>query len=176
MDVEHASKDQHQKSFGLIQLKCLGSGVQMLHGRARDSFNLGARVNRLRVDEREREVRIVDQALNHSEARTDSMHWRERSTDSRDVQLLCQFLPLHLRYFVHKQGEECSSHGRLWGNVWMLQHLIAVTTTSLAQLSNYLMGWHMRVNLDENKNAHQQITSLSHKDLRKNKKAHQLHH
>lgn len=74
MDVEHASKDRHQKSFGLIQLKCLGSGVQMLHGRARDSFNLSARVDRLRVDEREREVRTVDQALNHSEARTDSMH------------------------------------------------------------------------------------------------------
>lgn len=63
-----------QKSFGLTKLKCLGSGIQMLHGRAHDSFNLSARVDRLRVDERERKVGAVDQALNHSEARTYSVH------------------------------------------------------------------------------------------------------
>lgn len=66
--------DTRKKCFGLIKLKCLGSGVQMLHGRGRDSFNLSARVDRLRVDEREGEVRAVDQAVNHSEARTDSVH------------------------------------------------------------------------------------------------------
>lgn len=67
-------EDRHQKSFGLIKLKFLGSGAQMVHGRARYSFHLSARVDRLGVDERERKVGAVDQALNHSEARTDSVH------------------------------------------------------------------------------------------------------
>ena len=73
MDVQHASEDQHQKSFGLIKLKSLGNGVQMLHGKARNNFNLSVRVDMLRVDEQDRNV-AFDQALNHNEARTNSVH------------------------------------------------------------------------------------------------------